>query len=111
MQRKKLIEAKLPELINEAQQVYETDPVAAALMLSDGFVSFEKPEATPANPASWHRSIPSHGENVLRTAFWTLKVMGEDAQAGIAPTPTEWDMNISVAWSIMRMMEKANDPA
>lgn len=111
MQRKKLIEAKLPELINEAQEVYETDPVATALMLSDGFVGFEKPEATPANPESWHQSIPSHGENLLQTASWILKVKGEDAQAGIAPTPTEWDMNISVARSIMRMMEKANDPA
>ena len=36
--------------------------------------------------------------------------MGEDAQAGIAPTPSEWDLNISVAESVMRMIEAANDP-
>ena len=36
--------------------------------------------------------------------------MGEDAQAGIAPTPSEWDLNISVAESIARMMAAANDP-
>ena len=111
MQDKELIEAKLQGLINQAQQLYKADPVAAALMLSAGFVSFEKPAATPANRESWHQSIPSHRETDLRTAFWILRVMGEDAQAGITPTPTEWDMNISVAQSIIRMMEKANDPA
>ena len=37
--------------------------------------------------------------------------MGEDAQAGIAPTPSEWDLNISVAESIVQMMEGTNDPS
>ena len=36
--------------------------------------------------------------------------MGEDAQAGIAPTPSEWDLNISVAETIVRMMEATNKP-
>ena len=37
--------------------------------------------------------------------------MGEDAQAGIAPTPSEWDLNISVAESIAQMLEAANNPS
>ena len=52
----------------------------------------------------------SHGENVLRAALWTIDIMGEDAQAGIAPTPSEWYLNISVAETIVRMMEATNKP-
>ena len=99
-----------PRLIGEAQQVYESQPVAAALMLYDGISRHDKLPTYPAGQEVWHQPTASHGENLLRTAIWTIKVMGEDARVGIAPTPTEWDMNISVAESIIRMLEGTNDP-
>ena len=110
MESKTTIERDLPAVIDEARQVYKTEPVAAALILYEGIVSLERPAPTSETCAGWRQVAPSHGENVLRTAFWTLKIMGEDARAGVAPTPTEWDMNISVAEGIARMMEEPNDP-
>ena len=98
-------------VIAEAREMYETEPVAAALMLHHGILEIEDPIASFTGQAAGQEAPPSRGESLLRTAFWTLKVMGEDARAGIAPTATEWEMNISVAESIVRMMEEANDPA
>ena len=110
MQAMKTITMDLPAVIEEARQVYETEPVAAALMLYEGVIGLDGPEVKSEAHEDWGMSVPTHGENVLRTAFWTLKIMGEDARAGLAPTPTEWDMNISVAQGIVRMMGKPNDP-
>ena len=100
----------LPILIQEARQVYETEPVSAALMLHKGIRRLKRQTAAPLDDQGLHRQTASHGENVLRAALWTLDVMGEDAQASIAPTPGEWELNISVAETIVRMMETTSDP-
>ena len=109
MTPKTITKMDLPVVIDEARQVYETEPVAAALMLYEGILALERSEVTSETGEAWHDLTPTHGQNVLRTVFWTLKVMGEDASAGMAPTPAEWDMNISVAQSIVRMMERGHD--
>lgn len=90
--------------------MYRTEPVAAALMLYEGISGIKSPTGKPIKDQGQRLETPTHRENVLQTALWSLELMGEDAQAGIAPTPSEWDLNISVAESIARMMEAANDP-
>ncbi len=110
MQQKKSVKGDLPKLISEAQQMYETEPVAAALMLHDGIIRFENPTVNTTSQDHWYEPTLTHGDEVLRTAFWTMKVMGEDAKAGIAPPTDEWDMNISIAESIARMLERKDDP-
>ena len=101
----------MPALIREARQMYETEPVAAALMLHERIRRLKRPAPAPIKDQGWHQPTTSHGENVLRAALWTIDIMGEDAQAGIAPTPSEWDLNISVAESIAQMLKAANNPS
>ena len=90
--------------------MYETEPVEAALILSKGFRGINRPPVNSAKDQGWHLQTLTHRENVLQAAFWSLEIMGEDALAGIAPTPSEWDLSISVAESIARMLEAPNDP-
>ena len=91
-------------MIQAARQLYETEPVQAALLLYQG-VHHTQQTVAPSDSRGSRQHIPNHGENVLRTALWTLEVMAEDAQAGIPPTPCEWELNVSVAESIIQMME------
>ena len=100
----------MPTLIREARQVYKTEPVSAALMLHEGIRGLKRPSAPRTGVQGSHQQELPHGESVLHAVLWTLDVMDEDARAGIAPTPSEWDLNISVAESIVRMLETANDP-
>ena len=101
----------MPALIREARQMYETQPVAAALMLHGHIRRLKRPASAPLKDQGWHQPTPSHGENVLHAALWTIDIMGEDAEAGIAPTPDEWNLNTSVAESIVQMLEAANGPS
>ena len=94
----------LPALIQAARRLYEAEPLQAALLLYEGMQHAQRPAALSDSSEAGQR-IPNHGENVLRTALWTLEVMAEEAQAGIAPTSCEWELNVSVAESIIRMME------
>ena len=100
----------IPALIRQSRRMYETEPVEAALILSKGICAINRPPANHTKNQGWHFQSPTHGENVLQAAFWSLEIMGEDALAGITPTPSEWDLNISVAESIVRMMAAPNDP-
>ena len=102
--------ADIPALIQESRQLYRTEPLAAALMLYEGIRGMKSLTGEPIKAQSRRFETLTHRENVIQTALWSLELMGEDAQAGIAPTPSEWDLNISVAESIARMMAAANDP-
>ena len=99
----------IPALIEESRQVYQTEPVQAALMLHQGISAMRGSADKLTKDQSKHPETLSHSKSVLRSAFWSLEIMAEDARAGIAPTPTEWDLNISVAESIARMTEETND--
>ena len=101
----------IPALIREARQVYQTEPVAAALMLHDGISRLKTLSVSPINVRGSHQQELPHDQSVLRAALWTIDIMGEDAQAGIAPTPDEWNLNTSVAESIVQMLEAANGPS
>ena len=103
--------AHISALIQESRQVYRTEPVAAALMLYKGISGIKSSTGEPIKAQGQRLETLTHRESVLQTALWSLELMGEDAQAGIAPTPSEWDLNISIAESIARMMEAVNDPA
>ncbi len=100
----------IPALIEESRQVYQTEPVQAALMLHRGINAMRGQTDKLTKGQTKSLEMPSYKENVLKAAFWSLDIMAEDAQAGIAPTPSEWDLNISVAESIVRMTEATNDP-
>ena len=102
----------MPALIQESRQVYETEPVAAAIMLHKGFRALKRTPTPTFNDLSKYTDLQStsYDESILQTALWCLDIMGEEARLGIAPTPSEWDLNISVAESIMKMMETSHDP-
>ena len=110
MKAKEKVRPNLPALIDEAQRVYEREPIEAARMMYDGICGLESPATTPASGPGWQQLPPTHGESILQRAFWTLKVMGEDAQIGIVPTSIEWGMNVAVAESILRMMGATDGP-
>ena len=105
--------SNIPALIQEARHVYQTEPVAAALMLYKGLRGLKRTTTPSFNDQGKGRDqqTASHGQSVLQAALWSLDVMGEDAQLGIAPTPSEWDLNISVAESVVHMMGTSDDPA
>ena len=102
--------ANMPALIQDTLQVYHTDPIAAALMLHKGIRGLTT-TTTPSFNEGPDQQPASHDESVLQSALWSLDVMGEDARLGIAPTPCEWDLHISVAQSIINMLAAYNDPA
>ena len=67
----------LPFVIDEARQVYETEPVAAALMLYEGILALERSELPPETSAAMARSHPD-----LRTKRAANSVLDPESHGG-----------------------------
>ena len=103
--------------IEQAQELYQTDPVAAAIMLADGIndlleshgltlsQSAEGPNGDIRHPGL---ARPTAKEHRLRNACWSLTRTARDAAAEIAPDPDEWAMDVDIAKSAIRLMEEVH---
>ncbi len=103
--------------IEQARELYHTDPVAAAIMLTDGVNNLlesrglalsEYGEAM--NGRNRHPGVPypTVPEQRLESACRNLARTARDAAAGIAPEPDEWEMDVGIARSAIRLMAQVH---
>ena len=99
--------------IEWAQELYQTDPLSAAIVLTDGVNDLLKARGLAlsgygdgSNGHVWHPGVPrpTAKEQGLRNACWSLARTARDAAAGIAPDPDEWAMDVGIARSAIRLM-------
>ena len=103
--------------IERAQELYQTDPVAAAIVLTDGVndvleyhgltlsLSAEGPNSDIQDPGIPLLTIP---QQELDAACRSLARTAQDAAAGIAPEPDEWEMDVGIARSAIRLMAEVH---
>ena len=100
-------------IIEEAQELYQTDPVTAATVLTGGVNDLLKARGLTlagcgeqSNEDIRHPGLPrpTAKEQRLRNACWSLTPTARDAAAGIAPDPEEWAMDMGIARSAIRLM-------
>ena len=102
--------------IERAQELCQTDPLAAAIMLTDGIndvldsrgltltLSAEGPNGDIQHPVIPLLTIP---QQELDAACRNLALTARDA-AGIAPEPDEWEMDVGIARSAIRLMAEVH---
>ena len=103
--------------IKQARELYHTDPLAAAIMLTDGISnlleshglplsrSIQRPDGDIQHPGIPLLTIP-HQE--FDAACRSLARTASDAAAGIAPEPDEWEMDVGIARSAIRLMAQVH---
>lgn len=103
--------------IQRAQELYQTDPLAAAIILTDGInnllephgltlsLSVETPNGHIRHPGVPYPSVP---EQRLKSACHNLARTARDAAAGMAPEPDEWEMDVDIARSAIRLMAQVH---
>lgn len=103
--------------IEEAQELYQTDPPSAAIVLTEGVNDLLKSRGLTlagcgerANGDIRHPGLarPTAKEQGLRNACWSLARTARDAAAGIAPDPDEWAMDVGIARSAIRLMAEVH---
>ena len=103
--------------IEQAQELYQTDPLSAAIMLTDGVNDLLKARGLTVagceerpNKDIWHPGLlrPTAKEQGLGNACWSLARTPRDAAAGIAPDPDEWEMDVGIARSAIRLMAEVH---
>ena len=99
--------------IERAQELYQTDPVAAAIMLADGIndlleshgltlsLSAERPNGDIRHPGIPLATIP---EQELEAACRSLDQTARDAAAGRTPDADEWDLDVRIARSTIELV-------
>lgn len=103
--------------VERAQELYQTDPLSAAIVLTDGVNELLKSRGLTlagcgeqSNKDTWHPGLPqpTAKEQGLGNACWSLARTAWDAAAGIAPDPEEWAMDVGIARSAIRLMEEVH---
>ena len=99
--------------IERAQELYQTNPLAAAIVLTEGVDDLLKGRGLTlagcgeqSNKDIWHPGLPqpTAKEQGLGNACWSLARTARDAATGIAPDPEEWAMDVGIAKSAIRLM-------
>ena len=103
--------------IERAQELYQTDPLAAAIVLTDGVNNLlesrglalsEYGEAMNGRIRHPGLPCPTVPEQRLESACRNLARTAQDAAAGIAPEPDEWEMDVGIARSAIRLMAEVH---
>ena len=101
--------------IERAQELYQTDPVTAAIVLTDGVNDLLKARGLTLAECGEQSNEdirrpglprPTVKEQGLGRACWSLARTARDAAAGIAPDPEEWAMDVGIARSAIRLMKE-----
>ena len=99
----------VPAFIEEANQLYSTDPAGAVAMLYEGTRKLREkmPETGEVKKkAREQRSERERQLMLLESAHQLMDWLLEDAQEGIFPEPWVWDVDLGVAQDIVRMTRK-----
>jgi len=98
--------------IKRAQELYQTDPLAAAIMLADGIRNLlESHGLTPTpliQPPNYHfmhhvAPLPDHAQKRLDVARRSLARIAQEAADGVTPEPDEWEMEVENARSAIQL--------
>ena len=96
--------------IEEADRLYQKNPLAAAVNLFDGIREFgnDHLEATQSWDAMKEYAEKTGSWN-LETGYWSLMTMAQDAERGRSTSPEEWKEQVQIAQTVARMIEEAHD--
>lgn len=94
----------MPAFIEEANELYKTDPAGAVALLYKGTLELKgKPHR---NVAARPTTDKDRDRLILDAGFRLMEWMKEDAQEGILPIPLHWELKIGVAKDIFRITTK-----
>ena len=94
----------MPAFIEEANELYKTDPAGAVALLYKG---------TRELKGKRYKEVPAglpkdndRDELILDAGFRLMEWMKEDALEGILPIPLLWELKVGVARDIVRITAK-----
>ncbi|MDE2780216.1 MAG: hypothetical protein OXI91_11150 [Chloroflexota bacterium] len=91
----------MPAFIEEANELYLTDPAGAVAVLYKGTRELREKVSRKRQPES--TSERSKQLFILESAHGLMEYLREDAAEGIYPDPLEWELDIGVAQDIVRI--------
>ena len=94
----------MPAFIEEANELYLTDPAGAVAVLYEGTRELREKVSRKRQPES--TSERSKQLFILESAHGLMEELLEDAQEGILPDPLEWELDVGVAVDIVRITRK-----
>ena len=103
--------------IGRAQELYQIDPLAAAIMLTDGVSNILEshglmlPPTIPASNGHFlhpESPFPTVPQQRLDAACRNLARTAQEAAAGIAPEPDEWEMDVAITRSALRLVAEVH---
>ena len=97
----------MPAFIEEANELYKTDPAGAVALLYKG--TRELKGKMPAEMPKGHKDFKDERDrqlSILESAHQSMAWLVEDAQEGIFPEPLVWAVDIGVAQDIVRITGK-----
>ena len=94
----------MPAFIEEANELYKTDPAGAVALLYEG--TRELKGKRHRNVAAGPPTDKDRDKLILDAGFRLMEWMKEDAQEGILPIPLHWELKVGVARDIVRITTK-----
>ncbi len=96
----------MPAFIEEANELYKTDPAGAVALLYEGTRKLREkmPDAKESiKKAREQRSEKDRKLMLLESAHGLMEYLHEDAEGGFFPDSLEWAVDVGVAQDIVRM--------
>ena len=87
--------------IEEANQLYLTDPAGAVALLYEGAKELKRKPSSKGVTES--KTEKSRDARILEAGFQLMEWLKEDALEGILPDSLEWELDIGVAQHIVRI--------
>ena len=89
-----------PSFIDEAEALYDKDPIKAAHSLWKGVTELQKRHATQG------KGPPDTTQQDIAFACRQLSHTDQEATRGIPPEPDEWKMDLAIARNAVRLIEQ-----
>lgn len=100
----------MPSFIEEANELYRTDPAGAVALLYAGILELKRkmPTERPKGPKGF-KNERERQLFILESAHQSMDWLVEDAQEGIFPDPSVWELDLGVAQDIVRITREYGD--
>ena len=97
----------MPSFIEEANELYMTDPAGAVALLYAGVLELKRkmPAERPKGPNGFENERDRQ-LYLLESGHRLMDWLVEDAQVGILPDPLEWELDMGVAQDIVRITKE-----
>ena len=94
----------MPAFIEEASDLYKTDPAGAVALLYKGTLELKRkmPAERPKGPSGF-KNERERQLFLLDSGHRLMDWLAEDAQEGIFPEPQVWELDLGVAQDIVRI--------